>query len=193
MCDVYSSIKMQRSLHESDCEPTILTFLYISKSEHFEKSVSHFQARPAMPRISDPWKAALMTECVSKKLSDQGSIETLQTRLQKRVNRIHKRKNNVGRPPSAVKMLVLKLLKRKKLGETGSVEMLIDRFKKSSNKKYKKATAVTNILNINKVYVSADELHELLNLRAGDKVRFSNGAKKMLVECSTGGYRWKTI
>lgn len=147
-----------------------------------------------MPRPSDPWKAALMAECVLKKLSDQGSINTLQTRLQNRVNRIHKRKNNVGRPPSASKMLVLKLLKRKKLSaKTGSVEMLIDRFKKSSNKKYKKAAPVTDILNINKVYVSADELHELLNLRTGDKVRFSNGAKKMLVECSTGGYRWKTI
>ena len=175
-----------------DCEPSVLTFLYMymSESKLLQKIPQTLGAQPVMPPITDPWKAALMAECVSKNLSDHGTIEALQKRLQKRVNRIHKNKNKIGRPASAIKMLVLKLLKRKKLGETGSVETLIKRYKKSVMNTKNKATAV---LNINKAYVSADELHSLLNVRVGDKVCFSTGLKKMLVKCNTGGYRWKTI
>lgn len=152
-----------------------------------------------MSPIPDAWKAALMAECKRVKLSDQGTIDALEKRLEKRANKLHKRSGNVGRPPSAIKVLLLRLLKKMHLGQTGSIEMLVERYKKHSTapkspkSTIKKQDKKSDVLDVNRAHVSADEIQSVLNLSAGQVCRFSNGNKKMIVEASTGGYRWKSL
>ena len=143
-----------------------------------------------MAKTTNPWKELIAAECRKKGLSDSAHVATLEKRLSTHALKIHKKKQMVGRPPCPLKKLALRALKKMNLGESGDLDMLKKRYILAKKKVNKKTSEVTT-LKINKDHVSADELQELLNLKPGSKCSFK-GKKKLLVECSTGGYRWKS-
>lgn len=146
-----------------------------------------------MPKTCDPWKALLVAECRKKGLSDSSDTSGLEKRLTKHASTIHKRKQLVGRPPCPLKKIAIVALHKLKLGESGDLDMLKKRYREAKATKTvaKSFSSDSFVMKINKTHVSADELQELLNLKVGSKCSFK-GKKKVLVECSSGGYRWKS-
>lgn len=144
-----------------------------------------------MPKTFDPWKALLVVECRKKGLSESLDISALEKRLTKHALTIHKRKQLVGRPPCPLKKIAIIALRKLKLGESGDLDMLKKRYRDAKSTKTEKSSLPSSVMKINKAHVSADELQELLNLKVGSKCSFK-GKKKVLVECSSGGYRWKS-
>lgn len=146
-----------------------------------------------MPKTIDPWKALLVAECRKKGLSESMDIVGLEKRLTKHASTIHKRKQLVGRPPCPLKKIAIKALRKLKLGESGDLDMLKKRYRDAKDTKTvaKSISSDSLVMKINKTHVSADELQSLLNLKVGNKCSFK-GKKKVLVESSGGGYRWKS-
>ena len=146
-----------------------------------------------MPKTCDPWKALLVAQCRKKGLSDSLDTNALEKRLIKHASAIHKRKPLVGRPPCPLKKIAINALRKSQLGESGDLDMLKKRYQEAKATKTvkKKSSTDSSVIHINKNHVPADDLQELLNLKVGSKCSFK-GKKKVLVDCLSGGYRWKS-
>lgn len=151
-----------------------------------------------MPNMPDAFRKAVIAECNRKKIewTPATSTNALLKRLQTKEDKKHKKQGTLGRVPN-VKIKVMKnVLEKKGHGVTGSQDMLEERMKKkvlSSPIAKKKKNVTKNVYYINKNYASADEAQDLMGLSVGDVVKFKNKVKKELADCSTGGYRWKSL
>ena len=151
-------------------------------------------------------KLQIQRECEKKHLDVSDKYKTNLKRLQQLANDKHKKNGVRGRVPSVLKSILRKLLKKKghEYSVTVSETFLMNRFMSlEKNDDAKNINDAKNIkkekkqklapLIINKAYVSANNLQEVLAIPAGTICSFKNGSKKKLVACSTGGYRYKKL
>tara|TARA_B100000214_G_C23939150_1_gene614784 strand:+ start:843 stop:1289 length:447 start_codon:yes stop_codon:yes gene_type:complete len=137
-------------------------------------------------------RATLLAMCEKKDLPTTGTTTMLKNRLQKKIAKAHKKKGTLGRTPNVLTGVLKKVCKKKKLAQTGSIEMLMARVKNATEKVKKPNDS--NILNKGiPDNMAAEDVKKLLKVPVGTKCCFKSGAKKVLTEQTTGGYRWKNI
>ncbi len=148
------------------------------------------------------FRKAVEHEADKRNLSytSETTTKNILAQCQKHEKEKHKKKGTVGRPKDVDKKVMQALLKKKGFGVTGSKDILNERLEKKGLKKKgpsspiaKKNVRPKNMYYINKNVASADDVVDLMGVTVGDVVIFKNKVRKQVVECSTGGHRWKNL